>query len=314
MIQGCCYSGTEPHQEQHHPPASSSSTAAKRTAPGSLSHRAAELARVQPLQGDPFLSAQIVSSSSIGIWEAGIISISTAASKPHQRAQIEVSRPHFHRSTESHFERGDCTVFSICRLLWHGVGLKEWLYVGKVSDTFSPGLRWARWWEKGYSVAWLNEVWVPRQREFTGNGYNQLFRCAARCTGPCVSVCMRVSPCARVWETDRNTECACSRVLPIRCGFVNTTAPFLKCRHAEFVLSDSQSKRWQFRYSTEQQSRIGCGSATLAVLSCCAPVLAHPLHLHQHYGSLMMPRGPPEIQGGIDLSDARLLSPRAGPG
>ncbi|TDH08007.1 hypothetical protein EPR50_G00112350 [Perca flavescens] len=43
------------------------STAAKRTAPGSLSHSTAELARAQPPRGDPFLSAHVVSSSSFGI-------------------------------------------------------------------------------------------------------------------------------------------------------------------------------------------------------------------------------------------------------
>lgn len=59
----------------------------------------------------------------------------------------------------------------------------------------------------GYSVAWLNEAWVLRQREFTGNGYYQLFRCAALCSGPCVSMSVCVCGSERHGETWTEREC-----------------------------------------------------------------------------------------------------------
>ncbi|KAK2903889.1 hypothetical protein Q8A73_010546 [Channa argus] len=119
MIQRCCYSGTEPHQQQHHPSASSSSTAAKRSAPGSLSHSTAELARVQRLQGalsSPHKSfRRPLSAFQRRVSSASAPPPQNQTSRQRERCLIHIlaGAPRL----ESHFYRGDCTVFSVCRVL-----------------------------------------------------------------------------------------------------------------------------------------------------------------------------------------------------
>ncbi|CAJ1058250.1 Hypothetical predicted protein [Xyrichtys novacula] len=116
MIQGCCYSGTEPHQQQHHPSASSGSTAAKRTAPGSLSYGTAEQ------QGDPcpLRAKSFLPPPPLSAFES--------EHHQHQHRRLETRPAGTQRGVSStfltgaprlkaHFYRGDCTVFGICRLL-----------------------------------------------------------------------------------------------------------------------------------------------------------------------------------------------------
>lgn len=61
-----------------------------------------------------------------------------------------------------------------------------------------------------------------RQREFTGNGYYQLFRCPALCSGPCVSMSVCVCGSERHGETERESvwKCVCVGVLVYAYGAV----------------------------------------------------------------------------------------------
>lgn len=79
------------------------------------------------------------------------------------------------------------------------------------------------------------------------------------------------------------------------CGFMKISAPALKCKDADLVhasvvcltasLNNENSPTVQYSRLCLLhvcKCRIGFGSAMLAALSCFAPVLAGPLHLHQH--------------------------------
>lgn len=121
MIQGCCYSGTEPHQQQHHPSGCSSSTAAKRAAPGSLSHSAAELAR----RTATLASAREPFSRPLSASERRRASSASAPPPRNQTStQARGARCLIHAFLSGSAASpvpfllggGDCTVFSICRV------------------------------------------------------------------------------------------------------------------------------------------------------------------------------------------------------
>lgn len=116
MIQGYCYSTTEPHQQQHH--RVQLRLNAPRRDPCHTAQRS-WLAH-SPVRGDPFLPAQNRLVVLHRHFRASIISIiSTAASKPDRGERV--SRPHFLTGAQVTFlpvvGRGDSTHFGFCRLL-----------------------------------------------------------------------------------------------------------------------------------------------------------------------------------------------------
>ena len=130
----------------------------------------------------------------------------------------------------------------------------------------------------------------PASDAETGNGYYQLFRCAVQCCG-CQCVCVHVC----VWGRGIDLECVCVCVcvcvseLVVR-FYSNQCSSFRRMQ----TLCTTILPLWQrvtmrvqvHKQQTEPLHACMCaarlGSATLAALSCLAPLVAPPLHLHQY--------------------------------